>query len=140
MSMQRPFRFGIGAISAASRDEWVAFARKVESLGYSTLATGDHISLGGLAPLPALLAAADATTSLRIATAVLTKSTRAKMSTSARSPSSATPRSMRYSTRLGLPREYAWVRCSERAGWALALHSSALLLSLKSNALPDSTV
>src|SRR4051795_6438839 len=46
-------------------------ARNVESLGYSTLTTGDHIFFGGLAPIPALMAAADATTTLRLATRVL---------------------------------------------------------------------
>lgn len=40
-------------------------------LGYSTLATGDHIFFGGWAPIPALMAAADATTTLRLATHVL---------------------------------------------------------------------
>jgi alkanesulfonate monooxygenase SsuD/methylene tetrahydromethanopterin reductase-like flavin-dependent oxidoreductase (luciferase family) len=46
-------------------------ARKVEGLGYSTLVMGEHISWGGLAPFPALMAAADATTHLRVATHVL---------------------------------------------------------------------
>jgi probable F420-dependent oxidoreductase len=75
MATSRPFRFGVLALEAASsssRDAWVSYARQVEDLGYSTLAIGEHISFGGLAPLPALMAAADATTRLRVATHVLT--------------------------------------------------------------------
>ena len=74
MARSRPFRFGVLALEAASsssRDAWVSYARKVEDLGYSTLVMGEHISFGGLAPFPALMAAADATTSLRVATHVL---------------------------------------------------------------------
>jgi probable F420-dependent oxidoreductase len=56
---------------ASSRDAWVNYARKVEDLGYSTLTIGEHIAFGGLAPVPALMAAADATTRLRVATHVL---------------------------------------------------------------------
>lgn len=51
---------------------WADYARKVESLGYSTLLLSDHIAWGGLAPLPALLIAADATTTLRLGIHVLT--------------------------------------------------------------------
>ena len=58
-------------VEASSRDAWVNYARKVEDLGYSTLVMGEHISFGGLAPFPALMAAADATTHLRVATHVL---------------------------------------------------------------------
>ena len=71
MARSRPFRFGVLALEAASsssRDAWVSYARKVEDLGYSTLVMGEHISFGGLAPFPALMAAADATTRLRVAT------------------------------------------------------------------------
>jgi probable F420-dependent oxidoreductase len=71
MATRRPFRFGVLAKEASSRDEWMSYARQVEDLGYSTLAMGEHISFGGLAPLPALMAAADATTRLRVATHVL---------------------------------------------------------------------
>jgi probable F420-dependent oxidoreductase len=58
-------------VEASSRDAWVNYARKVEDLGYSTLTMGEHISFGGLAPFPALMAAADATARLRVATHVL---------------------------------------------------------------------
>jgi probable F420-dependent oxidoreductase len=74
MARSRPFRFGVLALEAASsssRDAWLSYARKVEDLGYSTLVMGEHISFGGLAPFPALMAAADATTRLRVATHVL---------------------------------------------------------------------
>jgi probable F420-dependent oxidoreductase len=74
MATSRPFRFGVlalEAVSSSSRDAWVSYARKVEDLGYSTLVMGEHISFGGLAPFPALMAAADATTRLRVATHVL---------------------------------------------------------------------
>jgi probable F420-dependent oxidoreductase len=69
MAPHRPFRFGVGAADAASRAEWVAYARKVEALGYSTLVTGEHLgflSAGCLGPIAALMAAADATTTLRL--------------------------------------------------------------------------
>lgn len=65
MSQHRPFRFGIQASSARSRTEWVDLARAAEDLGYSCLTMPDHYD-DQLAPVPALMAAADATTSLRI--------------------------------------------------------------------------
>ncbi len=63
--MTRPFRFGVQAQGAASRSAWVELARKVEDLGYSTLTMPDHFS-EQLAPVPALMCAADATTTLRV--------------------------------------------------------------------------
>jgi probable F420-dependent oxidoreductase len=74
MTPSRPFRFGVLAMEAAassSRDAWVSYTRKVEDIGYSTLVMGEHIFFGELAPLPALMAAVDATTRLRVATHVL---------------------------------------------------------------------
>jgi probable F420-dependent oxidoreductase len=65
MASQKPFRFAVYG-SGNSRQEWQDCARKAESLGYSTLLTGDHIAWGGLSPLPALLTAAEATTILRL--------------------------------------------------------------------------
>jgi probable F420-dependent oxidoreductase len=70
MATQRPFRFGVTGISARSRKEWVEKARKAEALGFSTLFMWDHFD-DHLAPLPALVAAADATTSLHLAPLVL---------------------------------------------------------------------
>jgi probable F420-dependent oxidoreductase len=72
MATSRPFRFGVLAMEeTSSRDAWVSYARKVEDLGYSTLTMGEHISFGDLAPFPALMAAADATTRLRVGTHVV---------------------------------------------------------------------
>ncbi len=70
MATQRPFRFGVIGVSARSREEWAEKARKAEALGFSTLLMWDHFN-DQLAPLPALLAAADATTTLRLAPCVL---------------------------------------------------------------------
>jgi probable F420-dependent oxidoreductase len=60
-----PFRFGVQASVASNRSEWVELARRVEAQGYSTLTMPDHFS-DQLAPVPALMSAADATESLRI--------------------------------------------------------------------------
>ncbi|GAA2083692.1 LLM class F420-dependent oxidoreductase [Streptomyces albiaxialis] len=65
------FRFGIQLIGARTRDEWVGAARRAESTGFSTLVLPDHFGGGQLAPLPALMAAADATSTLRLGTLVL---------------------------------------------------------------------
>jgi probable F420-dependent oxidoreductase len=70
MTELRPFRFGVVGVSARSRFEWAEKARKAEALGFATLLAWDHFA-DQLAPLPALLAAADATTSLRVAPCVL---------------------------------------------------------------------
>jgi len=61
----KPFRFGVQASTAASRSEWVTLARHVEEQGFSTLTMPDHFT-DQLAPVPALMAAADATTELRV--------------------------------------------------------------------------
>jgi probable F420-dependent oxidoreductase len=61
----RPFRFGVQASGADTRSAWVALARRVEGYGYSTLTMPDHLN-EQLAPVPALMAAADATTTLRV--------------------------------------------------------------------------
>jgi probable F420-dependent oxidoreductase len=66
----RPFRFGVVAALARSADEWAAKARRVESLGYSTLLVPDGLRYT-LAPLPALAAAAAVTRSLRVGTYVI---------------------------------------------------------------------
>ena len=68
--MQRTFRFGIQTSQASSKEEWAAKARKTEELGYSTLFIPDHFT-DQLAPIPALMAAADATSTLRLGTLVL---------------------------------------------------------------------
>jgi probable F420-dependent oxidoreductase len=66
----KPFRFGVSARQAQSRAEWIDKARKVESLGYATLTVPDHLT-DLLSPMPALIIAAEATTTLRIGTNVL---------------------------------------------------------------------
>ena len=65
-----PFRFGIQCRGPADGDGWRALARKVEDLGWSTLTIADHFD-DALAPIPGLMAAADATTTLRVGTLVL---------------------------------------------------------------------
>lgn len=64
-----PFRFGVQASSAPDRASWVALARKAEDLGYSTLSVADHFR-DQFATTPALVAAAAATTTLRVASMV----------------------------------------------------------------------
>jgi probable F420-dependent oxidoreductase len=61
----RPFRFGVQVAAPYDAKGWVELARRVEDLGYSTLTIPDHFTQQ-LAPVPALMAAADATTRLRI--------------------------------------------------------------------------
>jgi alkanesulfonate monooxygenase SsuD/methylene tetrahydromethanopterin reductase-like flavin-dependent oxidoreductase (luciferase family) len=65
MKNPRPFRFGITSNGAATREAWLATARKVEAQGYSTLLISDHLH-NQIGPMSALLAAADATTTLRV--------------------------------------------------------------------------
>lgn len=70
MAHPRTFRFGVQLASASSGDEWAALARKAEDLGYSTLYLPDHFG-GQLAPTAAMMAAADATSTLRVGALVL---------------------------------------------------------------------
>jgi probable F420-dependent oxidoreductase len=65
-----PFRFGIQCKGPADAVGWPALARKVEDLGWSTLTVSDHLD-DQLAPIPAAMAAAAATTTLRVGTMVL---------------------------------------------------------------------
>ena len=65
MPHPRPFRFGIQLSSAPAGQDWAALAREAEDLGYSTLFMPDHFG-DQLAPVPALMAAADATTDLKV--------------------------------------------------------------------------
>src|ERR1700687_2001212 len=66
----KPFRFGVSLWHAGSRAELAETARKVEALGYDTLGFPDHLS-DRIAPIPAMVSAAAATTRLRVATNVL---------------------------------------------------------------------
>jgi probable F420-dependent oxidoreductase len=67
---RRPFRFGVSPRLTSTRAAWQETARKAEALGYDVLLMGDHMG-DAASPLPALLAAADATTTLRISPHVL---------------------------------------------------------------------
>lgn len=60
----KPFRFGVQLSTAATGAEWVEHARKIESLGYDVATMPDHFG-DQLAPVPALQAILDATTTLR---------------------------------------------------------------------------
>lgn len=70
MTTQRPFRFGVMAHPATTLHVWQEQARRIEALGFDTLLIWDHLD-AQLAPLPALVAAAGATTTLRLGTQVL---------------------------------------------------------------------
>ncbi len=65
--MPRPFRFGVqcSAPPAGQGAGWADTARRCEALGYDTLTVADHLD-DQLAITPALMAAADATTTLRV--------------------------------------------------------------------------
>jgi probable F420-dependent oxidoreductase len=76
--MPRPFRFAVQSFSATSAKEWRERARRVEALGYAALHLADHVIGPGpalaktnhpvqeLAAVPAIAAAAEATTTLRV--------------------------------------------------------------------------
>jgi len=66
----RPFRFGVNVRRARSLAEWRDKARKIEDLGHSVLTVPDHLA-DVIAPIPALVSAANATKRLRIGTSVL---------------------------------------------------------------------
>jgi probable F420-dependent oxidoreductase len=63
--MQQPFRFGVMCFGAPTRAAWNDLARRAEALGYATFVMADHF-LNPFTPVPAMVAAADATSSLRI--------------------------------------------------------------------------
>jgi probable F420-dependent oxidoreductase len=65
MAHAHPFRFGVQASAPMSGKEWSELAQRIEDLGYSTLTMPDHFG-NQMAPMPALMAAASATTVLRV--------------------------------------------------------------------------
>jgi probable F420-dependent oxidoreductase len=67
MAHPRRFRFAAQLSKApeGTGPSWAGQARKVEELGFSTLLMPDHFG-DQLAPVPALMAAADATTTLKV--------------------------------------------------------------------------
>jgi probable F420-dependent oxidoreductase len=69
MTTTRPFRFGVVAESAPSREAWFELVRKAEDMGYATFLLADHY-VNEFPPLVALMAAADATRTIRIASFV----------------------------------------------------------------------
>jgi probable F420-dependent oxidoreductase len=76
--MPHPFRFAVQSFNAASAKEWRERAQRVEALGYAALHLADHVLGPGpaiastnhpiqeLAAVPAIAAAAAATTTLRV--------------------------------------------------------------------------
>jgi probable F420-dependent oxidoreductase len=70
-----PFRFGVINEHPLALDAWIAHVRRVEALGYATFLIRDHFVpdfFGDqFAPLAALMAAACATTTLRVGTIVI---------------------------------------------------------------------
>jgi probable F420-dependent oxidoreductase len=69
MYKARPFRFGVAAESAPSREEWITLVRRVEDLGYATFLLADHY-VNEFPPIAALMAAADASRTLRVGSIV----------------------------------------------------------------------
>jgi len=69
MAQHRPFRFAVQAHSAGSAHEWRETARSAEAMGYAALYLPDHFS-DQPGPIAALMAAADATTRLRVGSLV----------------------------------------------------------------------
>jgi probable F420-dependent oxidoreductase len=67
--MDKTFRFGIVAAQPTDAQAWQSTARRAEERGYDILLTPDNVT--GLSPVPALAAAAMATTTLRLGTYVL---------------------------------------------------------------------
>ena len=65
----RRFRFGAKATRAATAKEWSETARRAEHLGYASLQIDDHFG-SQLAPMPACMAAAAATDTLKVGTLV----------------------------------------------------------------------
>ncbi|HKB46999.1 MAG TPA: TIGR03621 family F420-dependent LLM class oxidoreductase, partial [Ktedonobacterales bacterium] len=75
MTRAHPFRFGVIGEHLSSAEAWSTTARQAEQLGYSTLFIRDHFipdPFGDqFAPMIALMAAADATKTLRVGSLVL---------------------------------------------------------------------
>lgn len=67
--VDRRFRFGVGVHAIRSATALAETARRLEGFGFDVLHVPDH--LGAPAPFPALVAAAAATTSIRLGTYVL---------------------------------------------------------------------
>jgi probable F420-dependent oxidoreductase len=76
MASPHPFRFGLqasalaGGTGTTTGQGWRELARRAEDLGFAVLTVADHLD-DQLAAVPAIQAAADATTSLRVGALVL---------------------------------------------------------------------
>jgi probable F420-dependent oxidoreductase len=64
-------RFATQTGGAPTAEEWLARAKRIEALGYDTLAMPDHMVGGAWAAMPALAALAPITTKLRFGTLVM---------------------------------------------------------------------
>ncbi len=71
MAGSRPFRFGALVAQVETRQQLKETARRLEDARFSTLLLTDHLGEERLTAIPALVSAADATTSLRVGTIVL---------------------------------------------------------------------
>ena len=69
--MSQPIRFATQTGSAENATAWTDRAKRIEALGYGTLAIADHMVGGVWAAMPALAAVACATTTLRVGTLVI---------------------------------------------------------------------
>ncbi len=69
MAHPRKFRFAVQLHTATDGADLAAQARRAEELGYSTVFFPDHFG-DQIAPMPSLMAVADATTTLRVGTLV----------------------------------------------------------------------
>lgn len=69
--MAKPFRFGVHVSDAPDGAAWRELARRIETLGFSTLFMPDHFIDTRFAPMVALAMAAEATTTLRVGALVL---------------------------------------------------------------------
>ena len=69
--MTRPFRFSVQASVVTDPVAFRELAVKAEDLGYAAVSMADHVADAQLAPMVALMAAADATNTLRVTSLVL---------------------------------------------------------------------
>jgi probable F420-dependent oxidoreductase len=74
--MSHPFRFGAGSAATSSAAEFAENARRIEGLGYNICLIADHFEESWFATGPALVAAALATTTLRVGSLVYCNSFR----------------------------------------------------------------
>lgn len=69
--MPLPFRFGVQHSGIASGDEWRAFCRRAEDVGFDVLSVADHLADDCIAPFTGMAVALEATSRLRVAPLVL---------------------------------------------------------------------